>query len=50
MQTRVDGLDEAYKRADAYHAAGADAILCHSKKSDDSGEKPPANLLAPAPA
>jgi hypothetical protein len=30
------GLDEAYKRADAYHQAGADAILCHSKKSDDS--------------
>merc|ERR1711934_119892 len=30
------GLEEAYKRADAYHRAGADAILCHSKKSDDS--------------
>jgi phosphoenolpyruvate phosphomutase len=30
------GVDEAYKRADAYHTAGADAILCHSKKSDDS--------------
>merc|ERR1711935_1020977 len=30
------GLDEAYKRADAYHRAGADAILCHSKKKDDS--------------
>jgi len=27
------GLDEAYKRADAYHKAGADAILCHSKKA-----------------
>ena len=33
------GLDEAYKRADAYHAAGADAILCHSKKSDDTDIK-----------
>merc|ERR1711934_416765 len=30
------GLEEAYKRADAYHRAGADAILCHSKKKDDS--------------
>merc|ERR1711934_389895 len=30
------GLDEAYRRADAYHRAGADAILCHSKKKDDS--------------
>eukprot|EP00656_Telonema_subtile_P004682 TRINITY_DN1212_c0_g1_i2.p1 TRINITY_DN1212_c0_g1~~TRINITY_DN1212_c0_g1_i2.p1 ORF type:complete len:336 (-),score=108.01 TRINITY_DN1212_c0_g1_i2:106-1113(-) len=30
------GLEEAYKRADAYHRAGADAILCHSKKSNDS--------------
>merc|ERR1712159_320839 len=33
------GLDEAYKRADAYHRAGADAILCHSKKKDDSDIK-----------
>ncbi len=31
------GLDEALRRAEAYHEAGADAILCHSKKanSDD---------------
>ncbi len=28
------GLDEALRRAEAYHKAGADAILCHSKKSD----------------
>ncbi len=27
------GLDEALKRAEAYHAAGADAILIHSKRS-----------------
>ncbi|MGD9537732.1 MAG: phosphoenolpyruvate mutase [Alphaproteobacteria bacterium] len=27
------GLDEALHRAEAYHAAGADAILIHSKKS-----------------
>ncbi|UQY44050.1 phosphoenolpyruvate mutase [Erwinia sp. PK3-005] len=27
-------MDEALKRADAYHRAGADAILIHSKKSD----------------
>ncbi len=27
------GLDEALKRAEAYHAAGADAILIHSKSS-----------------
>ena len=27
------GLDEALKRAEAYHAAGADAVLIHSKKS-----------------
>lgn len=26
------GLDEALRRAEAYHAAGADAILVHSKK------------------
>lgn len=30
------GLDEALRRAEAYHAAGADAILCHSKKADSS--------------
>ncbi|MEQ8925507.1 MAG: phosphoenolpyruvate mutase [Fulvivirga sp.] len=30
------GLDEALRRADAYHNAGADAILCHSKKADSS--------------
>ena len=30
------GLDEALRRADAYHEAGADAILCHSKKADSS--------------
>ena len=28
------GLEEALKRAEAYRAAGADAILIHSKKSD----------------
>ncbi|MEJ2533893.1 MAG: phosphoenolpyruvate mutase [Gammaproteobacteria bacterium] len=27
------GLDEALKRAEAYHAAGADAVLIHSKRS-----------------
>ena len=27
------GLDEALRRAEAYHAAGADALLVHSKKS-----------------
>ncbi|HYI68613.1 MAG TPA: phosphoenolpyruvate mutase [Skermanella sp.] len=27
------GMDEALKRAEAYHAAGADAILIHSKRS-----------------
>lgn len=27
------GMDEALKRAEAYHRAGADAILIHSKKS-----------------
>ena len=30
------GLDEALTRAHAYRDAGADAILCHSKKSNDS--------------
>jgi phosphoenolpyruvate phosphomutase len=29
-------LEEALKRAEAYQAAGADAILIHSKKSDHS--------------
>ncbi len=28
------GMDEALRRAEAYHAAGADGILIHSKKSD----------------
>ncbi len=28
------GLDEAIRRAEAYHQAGADAVLIHSKKSD----------------
>ncbi len=28
------GLDEALRRAEAYHHAGADAILVHSKRSD----------------
>jgi phosphoenolpyruvate phosphomutase len=28
------GLDEALRRAEAYHAAGADAVLIHSKKAD----------------
>ena len=30
------GLDEALRRAEAYHNAGADAILCHSKKTDST--------------
>jgi phosphoenolpyruvate phosphomutase len=30
------GLEEALKRAEAYHKAGADAILMHSKLSDPS--------------
>eukprot|EP00005_Dracoamoeba_jomungandri_P003711 CAMPEP_0174254056 /NCGR_PEP_ID=MMETSP0439-20130205/3403_1 /TAXON_ID=0 /ORGANISM="Stereomyxa ramosa, Strain Chinc5" /LENGTH=659 /DNA_ID=CAMNT_0015335425 /DNA_START=143 /DNA_END=2122 /DNA_ORIENTATION=- len=30
------GIEEALKRASAYHKAGADAILVHSKKDDDS--------------
>jgi phosphoenolpyruvate phosphomutase len=30
------GLDEGLRRAEAYHNAGADAILCHSKKADSS--------------
>jgi phosphoenolpyruvate phosphomutase len=28
------GMDEALRRAEAYHAAGADAVLIHSKKAD----------------
>jgi len=28
------GMDEALRRAEAYHTAGADGILIHSKKSD----------------
>jgi phosphoenolpyruvate phosphomutase len=28
------GMDEALRRAEAYHAAGADAILIHSKRAD----------------
>lgn len=30
------GMDEALRRADAYAAAGADAVLVHSKRSDAS--------------
>jgi phosphoenolpyruvate phosphomutase len=30
------GIEEAFKRADAYRSAGADAILIHSKKKDIS--------------
>lgn len=30
------GLEEALKRAEAYTAAGADAVLIHSKKSDNT--------------
>ena len=30
------GLDEALRRAESYYEAGADAILCHSKKADSS--------------
>lgn len=30
------GLDEALRRAEAYHAAGADAILIHSKRTNAS--------------
>lgn len=30
------GMDEALRRAEAYHAAGADAILIHSKQSNAS--------------
>jgi phosphoenolpyruvate phosphomutase len=30
------GLEEALRRAEAYHAAGADAVLIHSKKADAS--------------
>lgn len=33
------GLEEALKRAEAYQAAGADAILMHSKKNDNSDIK-----------
>jgi hypothetical protein len=33
------GLEEAVKRAEAYQAAGADAILMHSKKNDHSDIK-----------
>ena len=29
-------MDEALRRAEAYHAAGADAVLVHSKRSDAS--------------
>lgn len=28
------GMEEALRRAEAYHAAGADAVLIHSKKAD----------------
>lgn len=30
------GVDEALRRAEAYHQAGADAVLIHSKKADPS--------------
>ena len=34
------GLDEALRRAEAYHAAGADAILIHCKLSPPTRSSP----------
>jgi len=50
--TRVDGLDDALRRCEAFHRAGADMLFCYSAKPEELriiGERlpPPQMLFAP---
>ncbi|HEY6258251.1 MAG TPA: isocitrate lyase/PEP mutase family protein [Xanthobacteraceae bacterium] len=49
---RVGGLDEALRRAEAFHKAGADMLFCYTRSADElriMGERlpPPLMLFAP---
>ena len=49
---RVSGLDDALRRAEAYHRAGADLLFVHTTNADDMriiGERLPAPLMIFAP-
>jgi 2-methylisocitrate lyase-like PEP mutase family enzyme len=49
---RVDGLDEAMRRADAFHGAGADMLFCYTRDAEELrivGDRLPAPLMMFAP-
>jgi 2-methylisocitrate lyase-like PEP mutase family enzyme len=49
---RVGGLDEAMRRAEAFHQAGADMLFCYTRSPDElriMGERLPAPLMMFAP-
>jgi 2-methylisocitrate lyase-like PEP mutase family enzyme len=49
---RVGGLDEALRRAEAFHKAGADMLFCYTRSADElrmMGERLPAPLMMFAP-
>ncbi len=49
---RVGGLDEAMRRAEAFHKAGADMLFCYTRDADElrlMGERLPAPLMMFAP-
>ena len=49
---RVGGLDEAMRRAEAFHKAGADMLFCYTRNADElriMGERLPPPLMMFAP-
>jgi 2-methylisocitrate lyase-like PEP mutase family enzyme len=49
---RTDGLDEAMRRAEAFHKAGADLVFCYTRAADELrivGERLPPPLMMFAP-
>jgi len=49
---RVGGLDEALRRAEAFHEAGADMLFCYTRSAEElriMGERLPAPLMMFAP-
>jgi 2-methylisocitrate lyase-like PEP mutase family enzyme len=49
---RAGGLDEAMRRAEAFHKAGADMLFCYTRSADElrlMGERLPAPLMMFAP-
>ncbi|HEY6257692.1 MAG TPA: isocitrate lyase/PEP mutase family protein, partial [Xanthobacteraceae bacterium] len=49
---RVGGLDEAMRRAEAFHKAGADMLFCYTRSADElriMGERLPPPLMMFAP-